>query len=267
MIRYDRYPGDYLRDTLTLTPAQDGMYGRLIDYYYTTEKPIPEEDAESVTRCRNDEDRAITQWVLRRFFSLTPVGWQHGRIDAEIEKARPRIEAARNNGLRGGRPKTKPTGFPLGNPQGTQIESSPSPSPSLEQEQEQKKEQVASPSAQPTRAKEDRATRLPADWTLPDDWRAWAEAERSDIDPATEAAKFRDHWRSQPGVKGRRTDWLATWRNWIRNSWANSRAGPSAPAKKPTAADSFAGKRYEGTPLNELPESIRARVEAEINAG
>ena len=117
MNRYDRYPGDYLRDTLTLTAAQDGMYGRLIDYYYTTEKPIPEDDAESVTRCRNDDDRTITQWVLYRFFTLTPLGWRHNRIEREIAKARPRIEAARINGLRGGRPRQKPSGFPLGNPE------------------------------------------------------------------------------------------------------------------------------------------------------
>lgn len=134
MNRYDRYPGDYLRDTLTLTAAQDGMYGRLIDYYYTTEKPIPEDDADSVTRCRNDDDRAITQWVLSRFFTLTPLGWRHDRIEREIVKARPRIEAARINGLRGGRPRKKPSGFPLGNPEHnpeeTQVESSPSPSPS-----------------------------------------------------------------------------------------------------------------------------------------
>jgi len=135
--RYDRYPGDYLRDTLTLTAAQDGMYGRLIDYYYTTEKPIPNDDADSVTRCRNDEDRAITQWVLSRFFTLTPLGWRHDRIEREIVKARPRIEAARINGLRGGRPKKEPSGLSLGNPErnpeGTHVESSPSPSPSPSQ--------------------------------------------------------------------------------------------------------------------------------------
>lgn len=32
-----------------------------------------------------------------------------------------------------------------------------------------------------------------------------------------EAAKFRDYWSAQPGAKGRKTDWQATWRNWCRN--------------------------------------------------
>lgn len=62
-----------------------------------------------------------------------------------------------------------------------------------------------------------RGERLPADWTLPDDWLAWAKGEG--LNEATirgEADRFRDYWRAQPGVKGRKLDWLATWRNWCR---------------------------------------------------
>ena len=28
---------------------------------------------------------------------------------------------------------------------------------------------------------------------------------------------FRDYWVAQPGQKGRKADWEATWRNWVRN--------------------------------------------------
>jgi hypothetical protein len=62
-----------------------------------------------------------------------------------------------------------------------------------------------------------RGERLPADWILPDDWLAWAKGEG--LNEATirgEADRFRDYWRAQPGVKGRKLDWLATWRNWCR---------------------------------------------------
>jgi hypothetical protein len=34
----------------------------------------------------------------------------------------------------------------------------------------------------------------------------------------SELEKFRDYWTSQPGQKGTKTDWQATWRNWIRNA-------------------------------------------------
>jgi len=62
-----------------------------------------------------------------------------------------------------------------------------------------------------------RGERLPADWSLPDDWLAWAVAEGIPK-PSAEAEKFRDYWCAQPGQKGRKLDWLATWRNWCRNA-------------------------------------------------
>ena len=30
--------------------------------------------------------------------------------------------------------------------------------------------------------------------------------------------KFKDYWISQPGQKGVKLDWFATWRNWVRNT-------------------------------------------------
>ena len=72
----------------------------------------------------------------------------------------------------------------------------------------------------PKRAVRDtpRGTRLPADWSLPDDWRAFASNERhwTTDDITTEASQFADYWRGAP--KGIKLDWFATWRNWVRNS-------------------------------------------------
>jgi len=36
--------------------------------------------------------------------------------------------------------------------------------------------------------------------------------------PSEEANKFRDYWTAQPGAKGVKANWQATWRNWCRNS-------------------------------------------------
>lgn len=120
MNRYDRYPGDYLRATLILTLAQDGAYTRLLDWYYSTEKPIEDSTKFAVTRCASEEDREVTQWVLDRFFEFEPSNggrWIHARAEQEIAKAAPRIAAAKNNGKRGGRPpRGNPVGLPVGNP-------------------------------------------------------------------------------------------------------------------------------------------------------
>lgn len=51
----------------------------------------------------------------------------------------------------------------------------------------------------------------------------------------TELAKFRDYWAALPGQKGVKTDWPATWRNWVR------RAAESLPAAR--TADVFEGAR------------------------
>lgn len=69
-------------------------------------------------------------------------------------------------------------------------------------------------------AKSPRGTALPETWTLPDDWKTWAEKERPDVDPQTAADSFRDYWVAKPGKDGRKADWLATWRNWVRNQRA-----------------------------------------------
>lgn len=74
-----------------------------------------------------------------------------------------------------------------------------------------------------------RGTRLPTDWR-PDD-EAIQEMRRRfpGIDLKTEHEKFTNYWRSQPGARGRKTDWLATWRNWvIRASEQAPRNGSSA---------------------------------------
>lgn len=64
-----------------------------------------------------------------------------------------------------------------------------------------------------------RGTRLPDDWVLPRDWGAWAVDEGWPENVIRlEAEKFRDYWHSAPGQKGVKLNWLATWRNWMRNS-------------------------------------------------
>jgi hypothetical protein len=81
-------------------------------------------------------------------------------------------------------------------------------------------------------AKSPRGTALPKDWELPGDWRTWAEGARPDVDVLTVADSFRDYWVAKPGKDGRKADWLATWRNWVRNqrSSGNSARPQSAAA-------------------------------------
>lgn len=93
-----------------------------------------------------------------------------------------------------------------------------------------KQDQVAPPAAKPAAEHAPKATngtRLPDDWKLSPEWAAWAKGKRPDLDAAEQGEKFADHWHAKPGKDGRKTDWLATWRNWIRNE---KRAAPGTVA-------------------------------------
>ena len=63
-------------------------------------------------------------------------------------------------------------------------------------------------------------SRLSADWYLPKEWFDWAVKERPELDINAQGEMFRDYWHAQAGAKGRKADWQATWRNWIRNARA-----------------------------------------------
>lgn len=95
-------------------------------------------------------------------------------------------------------------------------------------------EQGALPAAPPPadpKPKANKGSRLPADWTLPDDWAAWAKQERPDLHPPAVAARFADHWHAKPGKDGVKLDWLATWRNWVRGEKTATVGGWQRPAE------------------------------------
>jgi hypothetical protein len=89
-----------------------------------------------------------------------------------------------------------------------------------------------------------RATRVPDNFWPDDSMRAWFEKSRLNevINGPTEHEKFMDYFRAAPGIKGRKTDWPATWRNWMRNAAerADRRPGTALmmpPSGRPNALD------------------------------
>ncbi len=108
---YKRFPGDIQIKTGHLTPAEFGCYDRLLDHYYATESAIPDGRAYSICRAVTKADRGAVDRVLAEFFMSTGDGWVQQRAEEMIAEAQPRIEAAKQNGKKGGRPKSKPTGF------------------------------------------------------------------------------------------------------------------------------------------------------------
>jgi len=312
---YERHLGDYAKDTGHLSLLEHGVYTLLLDRYYATEQGIPADQAHRLARARTADERAAVDAVLADFFVLVDGVWINHRVGEELAKANARINAARENGKKGGSPKKK-AGYNErghlyaiqrvdGGPVKVGITKHPAPRMSdlrgkvgpinilamievgdmgaceaavhqhysnvLDGEwiSAEAEEIVATchrvsqglGSEQPAnlgagsqthqappihlsnqKQKQERASptgsRLSADWVPSESEIEFAINERPDVDWRKEAAKFRDYWAGKAGKDGRKADWSATWRNWIRRADARpgSRAGPLLTGVIPTAS-------------------------------
>jgi uncharacterized protein YdaU (DUF1376 family) len=192
--------GDYMKHTLHLTPEEDLAYRRLLDMYYDTESPIPN-NIPSVSR-RLRMDSKIVESVLNEFFEASQEGYKNYRADGEIADYHKFLEKQKANGRLGGRPKKGKK--PIANPDLTQSE----PKKSLNNKQQTTNNADV--------AKATKGTRFNLD-AIPEDWILFCRKERSDLNPAVVFDGFKDYWVSVAGQKGVKLDWSATWRNWIRN--------------------------------------------------
>jgi hypothetical protein len=71
--------------------------------------------------------------------------------------------------------------------------------------------------------------RLPADWKPGGDLAEFAA--KLGLNGREVAERFRDYWHAQPGAKGRKLDWAATWRNWCREDERRAKRPTAAPRK------------------------------------
>jgi uncharacterized protein YdaU (DUF1376 family) len=91
---YQFHIGDFIKDSAHLSLDEEAIYRRLIDHYYTTERPI-ELDIKSVSRAiraRGRED--LIEIILSEFFVKTAKGFKQKRIDAEIKKYKEKSKKA-----------------------------------------------------------------------------------------------------------------------------------------------------------------------------
>lgn len=95
------------------------------------------------------------------------------------------------------------------------------------------------------RERSPRGSRLPADFPTPTEI-AFCRSERPDLDADLLAAKFRDYWLGVPGAKGRKCDWPATWRNFVRSEFSRAppaRASPSRSDRLSATVAALTGRK------------------------
>lgn len=93
------------------------------------------------------------------------------------------------------------------------------------------------PSDPPSPTAPGRGTKIPSDFRITPAMHSWAARETPHVGVATETDKFVDYWRGVPGAKGRKLDWEATWRNWMRKAseYARPRNGNTPAARSEEA--------------------------------
>ena len=107
---YSFHVSDYIHDTAHLNNDEDLAFRRLLDLYYTQEKPIPNKFQEVARRIRMGKSIVAIQTVLEEFFMYSQEHdfWFHKRCDETIAAYQAKAERNREVGKLGGRPKANP---------------------------------------------------------------------------------------------------------------------------------------------------------------
>jgi uncharacterized protein YdaU (DUF1376 family) len=95
MFSYQFHIRDYLTKTRHLSQTEDLAYRRLMDVYYTEEKPLPLESEDCARLIAMRDHAKDVDRVLHEFFTKADDGWRNDRCDFEIEKYHGKAESAR----------------------------------------------------------------------------------------------------------------------------------------------------------------------------
>tara|TARA_R110000868_G_scaffold300722_1_gene561190 strand:- start:195 stop:854 length:660 start_codon:yes stop_codon:yes gene_type:complete len=166
--------GDYMRDTSHLSLVEHGVYNVLLDIYYSTGKPLPEDLPSLCRMCRAQKQSEIG--AVSRVVSLYfPVGEgnkrYNERAEREISKNRQKALVNKEIGKLGGRPtKTETVSDSVSDSVSKRF-----PNENLSQIPD-------------TRKNNNRAFALP-DWVPADTWKDYEEMRNRIRKPMTDRAK------------------------------------------------------------------------------
>ncbi len=97
----------WIKRTHYLLPEEEGIYLRLVNYYYDTEKPLPLDLRLVCRRLRLEAYWEQMQQIVHEFFEETPEGWKNSKCDRNIAYVNERALRNKENGRKGGRPRNQ----------------------------------------------------------------------------------------------------------------------------------------------------------------
>lgn len=162
---------------------------------------------------------------------------------AEIEARRERNRAA---GSRGGIARAKQVAKQVAK---QSVKRNPS-EPQAEKEEE-KDISLSKERETPQPPKGGKGSRLDSDWMPSNELVAQMRDECPLVDLKSEHTIFVDYWIAQPGQKGIKTDWPATWRNWMRRKQTDHNGKRLTPTER-AAQTAAAGRAVAGTQITSL---------------
>jgi uncharacterized protein YdaU (DUF1376 family) len=222
---YHHHIGDFIKATARLTDAQSMAYLRLIWMYYDRERPLPD-DIEALAFQLGIDEKTV-QLILVSYFRLEDGCWHHTRCDAEIKEYKQLIHKRSKAGKASAEHRANTSSTPVeqvSDTQPTDVQLTNNQEPITNNHIKEKRS---------------RGSRFDLQ-EMPDNWIDFCKQERPELEPRKTFDAFRDYWIAQPGSKGLKADWTATWRNWIRNT----RVSPnSQPAKQDRKMDLLMGRR------------------------
>lgn len=232
------FPRDFIAATRAMRLAERGAYRDLLDYQWEMGKlPSDEDRIARLLGCTREEFDDVWPAIADKFVRIGTY-----MLNQRLEEHRKRALEQRARKVKGARltnakrhaerPDSDTDGDTLtATLSDTLSGTPPSPSPSPETLGDSSSGFDTSSGALESRAddaerhaergregkaSEARGTRLPDPFVLTAEMRAWAKVEAPNVDVKAATTEFVDYWRAIPGQRGRKLDWIATWRNRVR---------------------------------------------------
>lgn len=211
------YPSDYMADTAHLSTEQHGAYMLLLMTAWARAGRLPNDPAKLARIARVSPRRwhMIADDVLE-FWDAEGDEIVSKRLEREHKKASSKSQKRSDAGKRGAKAKALKNKEPASAIAKQTLKHSPEPEPLG--------------TNVPKKDTRKRATRLPEDWVIPDDWLVYAESKGLTRERAQSLADDMLTW-SLTKSQGTSLDWKRTYQNWARRA---AKDGDTGHDRKPT---------------------------------
>lgn len=231
---YKMDPAAWDFGTAELSLEEEAAYLRIVNAIHKHDGPVPNNDRVLAGLFRTSTRKArslLDALIVARKVTVEDDKIWNERARSDMVHRQLASGSSALRGSKGGRTRADNAAKSLENIDTPQANAS---SRIEENRIEDKRETIVSPK------NDTKGSRLKADWQLPKPWGDWAgEQGLNPIIIQREADRFKDYWLGVPGAKGVKSDWAATWRNWMRKRIDEAKPVPKNKNAHPYADDAY----------------------------